>query len=218
MGTEDQRGSVTARHHTALMSGPNEILDQVPETLSSPASQHSEAFPGSCWKHPPCVHLAGLSRTLCPPHSLHQPCSGQPGSGMAPTTCVVSLLNPHCEQAPRRESLPEVTPLSSEAGRGALSSDERRAPSWGDREGDVVGKEPGFLGPSDGVCSQEGDGFLLASTSHPSPASPRWSQAPQAPPPHSSMACCETLEKPLPRSAQSLHWGNWYQSQHLVKA
>ena len=40
VGTEDQRGSVTARHHTALMSGPNEILDQVPETLSSPASPH----------------------------------------------------------------------------------------------------------------------------------------------------------------------------------
>ena len=128
---------------------------------------------------------------------MHQPCSGQPGSGTAPAACVASLLNPHCEQAPRRESLPEVTPLSSEAGTGAVSSDERRAPSWGDREGDTVGKEPGFLGPSDGVCSQEGDGFSLASTSHPSPASPPWSQASQAPPSHSSMACCETLEKPL---------------------
>ena len=92
VGTEDQRCSVTAHHHTALMSGPNEILDQVPETLSSPASPHWEAFPGSCWKHPPRVHLAGLSRTLCPPHSLHQPCSGQPGSGMAPAACAASPL------------------------------------------------------------------------------------------------------------------------------
>ena len=31
--TEDQRGAVTARHHTALTSGPNKILDQVSETL-----------------------------------------------------------------------------------------------------------------------------------------------------------------------------------------
>ena len=32
VGTEDQRGAVTARHHTALTSGPNKILNQVPET------------------------------------------------------------------------------------------------------------------------------------------------------------------------------------------
>ena len=80
-----------------------------------------------------------------------------------------------------------------------------------------MGKEPSFLGPSDGVSSWEGDGFSLASTSHPSPASPPWSQASQAPPSHSSMACCETLEKPLPLCAQSLHREYWYQSQHLVK-
>ena len=53
--------------------------------------------------------------------------------------------------------------------------------------------------PSDGFSSrEEGDGFSLDSTSHPSPASPPWSQAPQAPHPHSSTACCVTLENPFP--------------------
>lgn len=71
-----------------------------------------------------------------------------------------------------------------------------------------MGKEPCFLGPSDSVSSQEeGDGFLLDSTSHPSPASPPWSQAPQASYSHSSTACCVTLEKPLPLSVPSLSTG-----------
>ena len=54
--------------------------------------------------------------------------------------------------------------------------------------------------PSDGFSSrEEGDGFSLDSTSHPSPASPSWSQAPQAPHPH-SLYCllCDLGKAPSP--------------------
>ena len=87
VGTEDQRGAVTARHHTALTSGPNKILDQVSETLLTllfPTRRPFQVLDRNT------LHVStwqGLSRTLLPPCSLHQPSSGQPGSSTAPADC-----------------------------------------------------------------------------------------------------------------------------------
>ena len=88
----------------------------------------------------------------------------------------------------------ELCPLISA---GLLPGGQRR---------DMVRKEPCFLGPM--TESVLGEGCLLAGqTSHPSPASPPWSQAPQACHSHSSMASCMALEKPLPLSVPSLSTG-----------
>lgn len=139
---------------------------------------------------PPHVHMARAEQTLYPPCSLQQPSSGQPGYNMAPAACGSLSLNfPLTVTRHLDRAYPEVTPLSSGGERCCvLSPDQCRAPSWGHREG--ARWERGLLPRcSDESPQKKGDGFSLDSTSHPSPASPPWSQAPQAPSSSLSLYC-----------------------------
>jgi len=82
-----------------------------------------------------CPHGRGLAERSSLLVLYTSPPQGSQAPARLPLPVAASLLNAHCDQASRQESLPEVTPLSSETGRGTVSSDHCRAPSWGDREG-----------------------------------------------------------------------------------